>query len=289
MTRALVFGASGQIGRFLLPLLCEAGIETEAVSRTPQVAMPGILWTPLDLYGQDNVAHAPDWLFSAGPLDGALAWLQRSNRQPRRVIAFSSTSAATKAQSPDPAERALSQHLEEQERRLIQWCGQRNIGWTILRPTLIYGAGVDHTLTRIAQLARRWHALPLPRGATGLRQPVHAQDLAVCAMAAAMRPASRSKRYDLPGGETLSWREMVQRTVTCLSPVPPLLPLPDFTFAIASRLGLLRNFGPGVIARLREDLVFDAGPAMIDLAYAPRPFAPQAAMFGIDAGTTNPA
>ncbi|KAB8198542.1 nucleoside-diphosphate sugar epimerase, partial [Lysobacter maris] len=32
-------------------------------------------------------------------------------------------------------------------------------------------------------------------------------------------------------------------------------------------------------ARMREDLVFDAGPAARDFGYAPRPFRPQAAMF----------
>ncbi len=284
MTRALVFGASGQIGRFLLPLLHEAGIAVEAVSRTPHQAMPGACWTRLDLFGQGEVAHAPDWLFSAGPLDGLLAWLRRSTTQPSRVIAFSSTSAATKAQSPDPAERALSQHLEEQEQRLIAWCGQRNIGWTILRPTLIYGAGIDRNLTRIAHLAQRLGAMPIPRGATGLRQPVHAQDLAICAMAAAMRPASLSRRFDLPGGEVLSWREMVRRTVACLSPAPYLLPLPDLAFSAVSRIGLMRDFGPGVIARLRQDLVFDADPARSDLGYHPRPFVPRAEMFRGDAG-----
>lgn len=289
MTRALVFGASGQIGRFLLPLLQEAGIEIEAVSRRLHEATSSTRWTQLDLFGQGDVMHAPDWLFSVGPLDGAMAWLQRSAKTPARVIAFSSTSAASKAQSPDPAERALSQHLEEQERALIDWCEQRNIGWTILRPTLIYGAGVDRNLTRIAHLAQRFGLMPLPRGATGLRQPVHAQDLAICAMAAAMRPASPSKRYDLPGGETLSWREMVRRTTACLTPAPQVLTLPDVAFAITARLGLLRDFGPGVIARLRQDLVFDIGPAMVDLAYAPRPFVPRADMFGIGIQMEKPA
>lgn len=285
MTRALVLGASGQIGCFLLPLLCQQGIEVEAVSRAPQQAIPGVRWTQLDLFGQDDVVLSPDWVFSAGPLDGLLAWLQRSAMRPSRVIAFSSTSAATKAQSPDPSERALSQHLEGQEQRLIAWCEQHDIGWTILRPTLIYGAGLDRNLTRVAQLAQRLGAMPIPRGATGLRQPVHAQDLAICAMAAAMHSTSLSRRFDLPGGETLSWREMVRRTVACLSPPPYLLPLPDLVFSAISRIGLMRDFGPGVIVRLRQDLVFDAGPARSDLGYNPRPFLPRAEMFKGQAGT----
>jgi nucleoside-diphosphate-sugar epimerase len=284
VTRALVLGASGQIGRFLLPLLCEQGIEVEAVSRAPQETMRGVSWTQLDLFGHGDVAQAADWVFSAGPLDGLLTWLQRTAVRPARVIAFSSTSAATKAQSPDPAERALSQHLEGQEQRLIAWCEQHGVGWTILRPTLIYGAGLDRNLTRVAQLAQRLRVMPIPRGAKGLRQPVHAQDLAICAVAAAMRPISLSRRFDLPGGETLSWREMVQRTVACLSPEPSLLPLPDLAFSVASKVGLMRDFGPGVITRLRQDLVFDADPARIELGYDPRPFSPRAEMFKAPTG-----
>ena len=40
---------------------------------------------------------------------------------------------------------------------------------------------------------------------------------------------------------------------------------------------------PGAVARMREDLVFDAAPARRDFGYDPRPFHPTAATFFPDA------
>jgi hypothetical protein len=57
------------------------------------------------------------------------------------------------------------------------------MGWTILRPTLIYGAGIDRSITPIVQRALRLRLFPIPL-AGGLRQPVHADDIARAVVAA---------------------------------------------------------------------------------------------------------
>ena len=46
--------------------------------------------------------------------------------------------------------------------------------------------------------------MPLVGGTPALRQPVHAEDLAIGAIAAASSPAAINKFYALPGSETLS-------------------------------------------------------------------------------------
>src|SRR5690606_27837570 len=129
---------------------------------------------------------------------------------------------------------------------------------TVLRPTLVYGAGRDATLSRIAALARRSGFFLLPRGAAGLRQPVHVADLAAAAIAAVDAPAAAGCRYALPGGETLPYREMVARVLAALDPPPRLieLPAPMFSAALATaRLaGRLHGLPPGAVARMREDL-----------------------------------
>lgn len=281
--RVLVFGASGQIGFFLLPLLCDAGLEVEAVTRQARAPLPGMSWTRMDLYGSGDVAQAPDVVFSVGPLDGLLAWLSRTRHRPGRVIAFSSTSADTKQDSPDRAERALAAQLRRNEDTLVAHCDARGIGWTILRPTLVWGCGMDQNLSRIAALVRRWRVLPLPRDAHGLRQPVHAQDLAICAWRAAGTDQSLGKRYDLPGGEQVSYTEMVRRTVRCLAPRGYLLRLPAWLFQLAaglvSRLGVMPGLTSGMLERLRQDLVFSAAEAERDLNWTPRPFQPRAEHF----------
>ncbi len=281
--RALVFGASGQIGRFLLPELVAHGVEVEAVSRDAQPAQPGVTWRRFDLYINGDAAQRPDVVFSTGPLDGLLAWLSRTRHRPARIVAFSSTSAATKLDSPDPAERELAAHLQRSEQALAAHCDARDIGWTILRPTLVYGCGMDANLSRIATLARRWRIVPLPRDATGLRQPVHAHDLAVCAWVASNTGRSLRRRYDLCGGETLSYLEMVRRTVACLTPPGRVLALSPWLFrglaGLATRLRVVSDFGPGMLERMRQDLVFSASDAERDLGWSPRPFRPEPGHF----------
>jgi len=155
---------------------------------------------------------------------------------------------------------------------------------TLLRPTLVYGAGRDASLTRIAALARRFGLFPLPRGATGLRQPVHVEDLADAAIAVLEVAATFGQAYALPGGETLAYREMVARTLAAMSPPARLLELPAPLFklavGVAQRLGIARALNAAAVARMGQDLVFDASPAHRHFGYAPRGFAPTAAMLG---------
>jgi hypothetical protein len=62
------------------------------------------------------------------------------------------------------------------------------------------------------------------------------------------------------------------------------VPAPLFATAVAlaRATGRLGGFGDAALARLRQDLVFDASPARAGLGYAPRPFSPTAAMFSVD-------
>jgi nucleoside-diphosphate-sugar epimerase len=281
--RALVLGATGQIGRFLIPELLAQGAVVEAVSRQAPPSDEGLVWSRFDLYVGGDSAAAPDVVFSAGPLDGLLAWLGRTRHRPGRIVAFSSTSAETKQDSPDAAERELAASLARAEAALESFCDARRIDWTILRPTLVYGCGMDENLSRIAALARRWRLVPLSRDALGLRQPVHARDLAFCAVRAAACPASARRRYDLGGGEVLSYREMVRRTVCCVRPRAYLVLLPAWLFIAAvrlvSRTRAVAGLGRGVVVRMQRDLVFDHTLAVRDLGWNPRPFQPTDADF----------
>jgi nucleoside-diphosphate-sugar epimerase len=225
-----------------------------------------------------------DALISCGPLDHFAHWYACSDAGAARVLAFGSTSIDTKQGSGDTGERALAARLQAAEARLFETAGTRGAAATVLRPTLVYGAGRDANLSRIAALARQHGWFPLPRGASGRRQPVHVDDLADATIAAIDAPASHGRAYALPGGETLPYREMVARTLACLQPRPRLVELPPPLFSLLLRLarlsGRASGFGDAAVARLREDLVFDAGSARRDFGYAPRAFEPAPEMFG---------
>jgi nucleoside-diphosphate-sugar epimerase len=284
MREALVFGGSGQIGTSLLTGLRDAGWRVFAVSRSAQAAAPGIQWLRGDLDHVDGLPRAVDAIFSCGPLDHFARWYAASTIAALRVIAFGSTSIEVKQDSSDVAERDVAARLAEGERVVFAAAGARGANATLLRPTLVYGAGRDRTLTRIATLARRWGWFVLPRNASGLRQPVHVDDLAVAALNAYDVAATHGQAYALPGGETLPYRDMVERVLAALQPPPRLIeiPAPLFSAALigAHVFGQAGGFGDAAVARLRRDLVFDATPAQRDFGYRPRPFHPTAEMLG---------
>lgn len=281
--RALVFGASGAIGRGVVTRLAASGWSVDAVSRTARPDTPGLRWHVGD-FGQPPALPARvDAMFSCGPLDQFSLWYAAAPVACPRVVAVGSTSDATKADASDAGERELAARLRASGDRVFAAAAARGAAATLLRPTLIYSAGSDRNLGRIVSLARRTGIFILPADARGRRQPVHAEDLAAAAVAAVDAPAAAGRAFALPGGETLSYRDMVARTLAVLAPRPRLLIVPAPAFALALRLahatGRLHGLPPGAVARMREDLVFDAGPAQAAFGYAPRPFHPTAAMF----------
>ena len=284
MSRALVFGGSGQIGMALLERLRAAGWSVDALSRRPQVDAPGLRWLRGDFDHMPPLPEAVDAIFSCGPLDRFARWQAQAGIRSARVVAFGSTSVHVKQDSGDAGERDVARRLLDAETTLFAAGAARDVAVTVLRPTLVYGVGRDATLTRIARMARRFGRFVLPGDADGLRQPVHVEDLADAALAVAMQPAAHGRAYDLPGGETLAYRDMIRRVLACQSPPLRLhsLPMPLFRvlLALARMRGIARDLTADAIARMRDDLVFDATPARRDFGYAPRAFAPDARMFG---------
>lgn len=285
MRRALVFGGSGQIGRPLLARLHEAGWEVVAVSRQPREDGPLLRWLEGGFDAMPVLTAHFDAVFSCGPLDRFARWYEGEGIDAPRVVAFGSTSVEVKRTSPDAGERDLARRLEAGEAGVFAAARMRGAQATVLRPTLVYGLGADRTLTRIARLARRWHRFPLPADATGLRQPVHVGDLAAAALAACGSAAAHGRIYALPGGEALAYREMVARVLAVLEPPAQVVELPPPMFrgllAAAQAMGIARGLDGAVLARMREDLVFDAAPARRDFGYAPRTFVPSREMFAV--------
>jgi nucleoside-diphosphate-sugar epimerase len=275
----LILGATSLVGRFLAPRLASAGRAPLALSRHAAPKGVGVIWVKGALEDPDLADRLPRLgvVFSLSPiwlLPDALPMLIKKGA--RRVIAFSSTSRFTKIKSPVEAERQVAARLAESEARAIALCESAGVGWTILRPTLIYAEGQDGNVSRLADLIRRFGVLPLAGQGEGLRQPVHGDDLAKAALAAAQSSAAVNQAYDLPGGETLTYRLMVERVFEGLGRRPRILAVPAPVWAAAFRLAspLLPGATAAMGSRMAENLVFDAGPAHRDLAWSPRAFHP---------------
>ncbi len=258
-----VIGASSLVARYLLPQLAAAGW-------TP---VPWTRGQPADPGRAPRIAHwislAPVWTvpahFELWSACGAT-----------RVVALSSSSVEGKAASRDPQEQAVVARLKVGEAALQAWGGRTGVQWVLLRPTLIYGGGHDRNVSDIARLIRRFGWFPLAGAARGLRQPVHAADVAAACVAALAAAQAAGQVYALSGGETLSYRHMVARVFQALGRRPRLFTLPGWAVVAALQLLRLlprfRHWTPAMVTRMNADLVFDHGPAARDLGFSPRPF-----------------
>lgn len=276
----VVTGASSQIGYCLLERARRNSSPMTAVARRVPAwfrPAPGLRWEARDLARGWPPGLAAPCLVHAAPLDllpalvgdAAAAGLER-------LVAFSSTSVVVKAASPDRAERAVARRLAAAEAELAAACRAAGVRWTILRPTLIYGVGMDRNLSLLAALIGRWRFLPLPAGGRGRRQPVHADDLAGAALAALEANAAAGRTFDLAGGETLGYREIAARIFHARELTPRIVPVPAVlcrvALAVLRLLPAYRDVPAALVARIGEDQVFDDGEARRAIGWDPRPF-----------------
>ncbi len=161
------------------------------------------------------------------------------------------------------------------------------LSWTILRPTMIYGAAGDRSLSRLPGLLARLPHVPLPRGVPRvvpvpgggrqLQQPVHVADLAEAVLAAVERPEATGHDYDVAGPEPLTFAELLHVSAAAVGCRIRLVPVPMAPVAALTRGYERVSRRPGVRAeqwqRLAEDKAFGIEAAARDLDYAPRSFA----------------
>lgn len=284
--RVGVLGASSLVGECLLPLLQQDGWRVIAFSRRAVGPREddGVEWrpipasllgsiSPLSEEGIENwICVAPIWV-----LPDYFDLLKASGA--RRVVALSSTSRFTKEDSSDRDEQVVARRLAAGEARLYAWAEEYGVESVILRPTLIYGRGHDKNIAEMARFIRRFRFFPLFGRAAGLRQPVHAEDVAKACVSALEAPRAAGHAYSLSGGETLTYREMAARVFAAMGRRPLLLSVPLWMFDFAVRwlrLPRYRHWSAAMAERMNRDLVFDHAEAARELGFSPRPFVLQA-------------
>lgn len=182
----------------------------------------------------------------------------------RRSVFFSSTALFTRLPA---ASKAVRLAAEDRVRSL-------RTGFTILRPTMIYGDAGDRNLSRLVRFVARSPVVPLPGGGHALVQPVHVDDLGRAAVEALVCEAAAGREYNLPGAEAIPLRDLVAHVGALLGRRPLLLPLPLHPMASIAglwhRLGLPPRVTAEQVLRLAEDKAFAYDDARRDWGYAPR-------------------
>ncbi|MBW5435820.1 NAD-dependent epimerase/dehydratase family protein [Bradyrhizobium canariense] len=276
-TDSLVIGGTGLVGSYIIQHLARRGERVVAMSRSRRETA-GARWIQAELQQPDTPTglNFTTLYCTASAILLANALPRLLTPSVRRVVAFSSTSVVTKQDTEVDDEREMIRRLTQAEQAVVAICERAHIDWTILRPTLIYAEGRDTNITPLSRLIRRFGFMPLVGGAPGLRQPVHAEDLAIGAIAAAESPAARNKFYALPGAETLPYCEMIGRIFDGMRRPRRLVSVPPWLwrafFGAAKPLFPTANVAMGL--RMMKDMTFDARPATEDFGWKPRSFHP---------------
>ena len=210
---------------------------------------------PRGVFGSPSVwiSFAPIWLL-APFLDRIAQMYPDRIAGLHGLIACSSSSVITKRYASNSFDRDLVKRLSTAESQLIAICKHLKVSCGILRPTLIYGRVgpyVDQNLSRLISLMRRVPLLPLPVD-TGLRQPIHASQLAAVALELVRQIIAGRFDPELPkcialGGDSeLNYTAMLQALQLSLPHADParrcrLIPFPNRLFYAAAAPLLLQS------------------------------------------------
>ncbi len=275
--RLLVTGGSGFLGRYVLREAARRRHETVALARSETAAalVAGRGAQPLD--GDLDQQEALPAIFASARCDVLVNLASLGFGHAPSIVAaaeeaglkrgvFVSTTAITTT-LPAPAKRIRLAAEEE-----IRSSG---LDWTILRPTMIYGAPGDRNLSRLLALLTRAPVLPVP-GRRHLQQPVHASDLAEAVLAAAERSAAAGQSYDVAGPVPLTFDELLRISARAVGSTTRFVPVPLAPLVAVARCYEQLSQHPRIkveqLERLAEDKAFGIDDAVRDLDYAPRPF-----------------
>lgn len=277
--KVFVTGGSGFLGGFVVPRLIAGGHGVSGLARSADAAQrlvdlgatpvagdlddPASLDAAFTASGADALVNLASLGFGHAPAIVAAA----EEASLHRAVFVSTTAIFTRLNARSKAVRVAAEDTIRAS----------SLDWTILRPTMIYGAAGDRNMARLVRLVQRSPVVPLPGGGQGLQQPVHVEDLAGAVVAALTAPAAVGQAYDLAGPEPLTLRDVVRQAGVAVGRAPRVVAAPLGPAVYAARLYERTSARPRLKAeqfeRLAEDKSFDIGAARRDLGFTPRPFA----------------
>lgn len=146
--------------------------------------------------------------------------------------------------------------------------------WTILRPTMIYGAPGDRNLERLLRFVVEWPVVPVPGNGLAKVQPVHVDDLAAAVVSAWRTDAAAGRAYEISGREPVTLDRLIEIAAGVCGRRPFVLHLPlapvAWALGTAEDIGLHPKIRREQVLRLAEDKAFPHDAAARDLGFSPR-------------------
>jgi len=276
--KLLVVGGSGFLGGYVLREAARRGHQTLALARSPEAARAVAANGARPLSGDLDDARRLDEAFAAASCEVLLCLASLGHGHGPNIVAAAEDAGVPRAVFVSTTAVTTTLHRPTRQIRLTAEEQIRGSGldWTILRPTMIYGAAGDRNLSRLLPLLRRAAALPVPATGGCLHQPVHVGDVADAVLTALQCPAAVGSLYNVAGPEPLPFAELLRTCARVVGSRTRLVPVPLAPLVTLARgyerLSRHPRIRPEQLLRLAEDKAFPIEAAIRDLGYAPRSF-----------------
>lgn len=169
-----------------------------------------------------------------------------------------------------PHTTAYSRSKRECERIVRE---QREMAFTIVRPTLVYESGGGQEFVLFDEYLRRFPVVPFVGSGAALKNPVHVDDLIEGIAAIAGSEAACGKTYNLCGGEEVTIRELAELMLAHAGLQKPIISIPVPLCRLAARvMGVVLDDPPltlQAIAGITQHANLDCSEATRDLGYQP--------------------
>ena len=253
-----VLGASGVVGRALLPLL--AGHEVVAVSRRPRERSGDVVrWVAADVSERDElngVFDGVDVVYHLVHSLGAKDFAQR-DRRAAEAVAEASQSAGVRQivflGGLGDASKASSLHLRSRA-ETAERLASGSVPVTTLRSAIVVGKG-SAAFETIVALVDRLPVMVCPRWVRTRTQPIALQDVVRYLSGVAGRGEALGRTFDVGGPEVMTCRDMILRVGTLRGRRPLLVEVPVLTPRLSSLwLHLVTPVQAGVARELVDGL-----------------------------------
>jgi nucleoside-diphosphate-sugar epimerase len=289
VSRVLVTGANGFVGRAVCAALPEAGFEVRAAVRSPkrlpegldggEVVSVGEICARTDwrsaLEGVDTVVHL------AGRVHVLKERLKDAQPEFRRVNVLGSEKLAraaaeagvrrlvhvssigvngistpsrpfTEADEPHPHNH-YSISKWEGEKAMRRVAGETGLELVVLRPPLVYGPGVKANFLRLMHLVDR--RLPLPLASVNNRRSlIYVGNLADAVVTCVTRPEAAGELFLVSDGEDVSTPGLLRSIAAALRKPALLAPFPPTLLRAGGRVARR----PSMVEPLLDSLMVDA-------------------------------